>query len=43
VINGKRKRGKASEKKEKKKNVDFGIQATRGQFRNGMLNVSRLV
>ncbi|TMW60571.1 hypothetical protein Poli38472_000613 [Pythium oligandrum] len=42
VVLGKRKRGKASEKKEKKKNMDYGLQATRGKFRNGVLNVSGL-
>ncbi|GLD91607.1 hypothetical protein PINS_up000140 [Pythium insidiosum] len=42
VVSSKRKRSKASEKKEKMKGVDFGLQVTRGKFRNGVLDVSRL-
>ncbi|KAJ0401924.1 hypothetical protein P43SY_003541 [Pythium insidiosum] len=42
VVSSKRKRSKASEKKEKMKGVDFGLQVTRGKFKNGVLDVSRL-
>lgn len=42
MVNGKRKRTSKAKDERKNKKIDFGVQATKGRFKNGVLDVRHL-